>query len=155
MGKRRFEWRVVLEAVGVAGLIASLIVVASEIQQNTAAARSAVVQSIADQSIGLTMALTENAELRLALVAAVAGEPLSADQETLVEIYYAAIMRLQHDRFIQSKLGVIDLELLLEIGGRGANYRSPVFLKYWEVNSYLYPDDFRAFVDSHLLPLAR
>ncbi len=48
--KGHFEWRVFAEVTGMAGVIATLVFVAMEIRQNTAAVKSAAIQAIAAQS---------------------------------------------------------------------------------------------------------
>ena len=57
------EWAALAEIVGGLGIIASLIFVGTEIQQNTAAIRSATIQAIADQDTTINLAYATDERL--------------------------------------------------------------------------------------------
>ena len=142
-----------LELVGIVAVILSLALVAYEIRQNTNAVKSAVIQSLVESSIDSTLVLAENSELRDSYFAAVEGD-MTEDQRRQMYVYIAAALRIHQNRFEQVKLGMIDLELALSLGGRGGTYRLPYFAEAWEGLSPNFPPDFREYVNQHVLPLS-
>jgi hypothetical protein len=141
-----------LELVGIVAVILSLALVAYEIRQNTNAVESAVIQSLIESSVDATMVLAENGELRDSYFAAVEGE-MTENQRRQMYVYIAAALRIHQNRFEQVKLGMIDLELALSLGGRGGTYRLPYFAEAWEELSPNFPPDFREYVNQNVLPL--
>lgn len=134
------------------GVVAGIFFLAAEIQQNTEAVRSSTIQSITAQSYDSGMRLSENRDLRAALLTPV--ESLTDDQQIVLNGFYGALMRLQQDRFLQSQLGVIDEQTLLGLGGQGQAYWSPYFASYWAARRDSYPADFREYIEREVLPLS-
>ena len=141
-----------LELVGIVAVILSLVLVAYEIRQNTNAVESAVIQSLVESSVDATMVLAENSELRDSYFAAVEGD-MTEDHRRQMYLYIAAVLRIHQNRFEQVKLGMIDLELALSLGGRGGTYRLPYFAEAWEELGPNFPPDFREYVNQYVLPL--
>lgn len=138
---------------GVIGVIGSLVFVALEVRQNTDAVRSSTIQAIAELSYDSTMAHVNNAELRAAYRAARSGNP-TIDQIAQLDSYYSALMRIHQNRLVQAKLGVLELEDALQIGGRSNAYRQPFFADYWARRGDEYPPEFQQYVEEYLLVLA-
>ena len=116
MRNTSFNWAQTIEALGILSVVGSLFFVAWEIRQNTNVARSATVQAIAEQSYDGAMRIAENTELRNAYFAGNAGTASEA-QRLQLQALYAALIRIQINRFEQIKLGIIDRDLALRIGG--------------------------------------
>ena len=144
-------WRETAEVMGVLGVIGSLIFVALEIRQNTNAVRSASIQSILDASIQISTATIDNADLRTARRAA-CDKTLTEDQRSQLVAFYGLTMRVQLNRFYQVRLGILDAETALALGGRGSVYDSPFFAEYWANNRDRYSTEFQSFIEREILP---
>jgi hypothetical protein len=140
----------IFEFVGMVAIVLSLAIVAFEVRQNTAAVRSAAVQAVSDQSTDAISLVVENADLRDALDAADEG---IADQKQLrqVNTFYALLLRVQINRFLQSEVGAIDKQVILKMGGRATVYSTPSFRNYWDSIKGNQPDDFREFMESEVI----
>lgn len=152
MEAREAKWTVVGSVLGGLGVIGSLVFVAFEIRQNTEAVRSATIQAISEQSFDAVAQLVENADLRAAYEAARTGSALTPEQRLQLRVFYLGIMRIQQNRYLQSRLGVLDLETLLFVGGQGGAYSLPFFAEYWAEDRDQYPAEFQDFVERVLLP---
>ena len=141
-----------IEAVGVVAIVAGLVFVALEIRQNTNAVRSSVIQSISDQSINALQVAVEDESLRQSQSAIVNGTA-NEDQMRQARRYYAMLVRIQQNRFMQSQIGTIDKDTALALGGRAAIYRRPEFHQYWNGVRESHPVEFRDFSDKELLAL--
>ena len=60
------------------------------------------------------------------------------------------ILRLQLNRYLQSEVGAIDREVILEMGGRATVYNSPSFRRYWHVIKENQPDGFREYMENEV-----
>lgn len=63
-------------------------------------------------------------------------------------------MRIQQNRLVQAKLGVLELEDTLQIGGRSNAYRQPFVADGWARRGSGYPPEFQRYVEEHILVLA-
>ena len=144
------RWKYYLEVVGVAAIVASLAFVAFEIRQNTDAVRSTIVQSVSQQSFDAIALSINNEYLRDAQDAALAG---NADEKQIRELdrLYTALMRIQLNRYMQSKIGVIDRELIVEVGGSGGIYGRRSFMDYWSRNKNNFSKGFQNFVKQEVI----
>lgn len=145
----RFSRKDVFETIGVVAIVLSLAVVAFEVRQNTAAVRSSAIQAVSEQATDAIALVVENAELRAAIYAADRG---TADEKQLrhVNTFYALTLRLQLNRYLQSEVGAIDRQIILEMGGRATVYNSPSFLSYWSLIKEDQPDDFRRYMENEV-----
>ncbi len=144
----------VIEVIGVLSIVATLAFVALEIRQNTNAVTSATIQEIARSSYDATVLSIENADLRAARLAVCSGD-LDEAQRFQLTIYYAALLRIQMNRFFQMQLGVIDEEMILALGGKGAAYRNPFFAQTWPVLKIGFTLDFQEYIERNVLPLSQ
>ncbi len=144
------RWKDYLELVGIAAIVASLAFVALEIRQNTDAVRSTIIQSVSQQSFEAIALAINNEYLRDALDAERAGNA-SPKQIREMDRYYTALMRVQLNRYMQTKIGVIERELVLEVGGRAAIYSRKDFRDYWSRNKNEYSNGFQNFVEQILI----
>ena len=139
----------IYEFIGMAAIVLSLVFVIYEVRQNTAAVRSSVIQSVSDQSIHAITIGIENPELLIALDAAIEG---TADDQQLRQIntYYALLLRVQKNRFLQAEIGAIDLEVVLRIGAKSTVYDTVAFRRYWDTVKSNQPEDFRQFMEDEV-----
>jgi len=154
VAERNVSWHSVVETLGILGLIGSLLFVATEIRQNTAAISSATIQGISDQAYESSIFVAENAAMRDALRAMCDGSE-TIDQRLIMNAFIDAVLRIQLNRFYQSKLNVLDRQTLLELGGRGAIYTHPAFAEIWEQSKSQYAPEFQDYVEQQLLPLVQ
>ena len=147
--KRHFSWGRAIEVLGIVSVIGSLFVVAWEIRQNTNVARSAAMQSVSEMSYDAARMVIENTELRDSMLATRSGK-LTDEQVMQLAWYVAAILRIQQNRFNQVKLGIVDLEQALGMGGRGALYNSPWLQEIWVSARDDYPQDFQQYMDKEV-----
>jgi len=150
----REQLKDVIEVIGVLSIVATLAFVALEIRQNTNAVKSATIQEIARSSYDATVLTLENADLRAARQAVCSGN-LDEAQRFLLRIYYAALLRIQMNRFFQMQLGVIDEEMTLALGGKGGAYRNPFFVEIWPVLKIDFTLDFQEYIERNVLPLSQ
>ena len=146
----KLGWKGLAELLGIVSVVGSLIFVAMEVRQNTDAVRSATIQAIAELSYDSTMRLVENSDLRAARVAARSGS-MTEDQIEQLDTWYTALMRIQQNRLVQSRLGILDLEDAMQIGGRARAYREPYFAEYWERRKNYYPPEFQDYIEQQVL----
>jgi len=144
--EKRIGWKGAAELLGIVGVIGSLVFVALEIRQNTNAVRSTTIQGVLDQAFAMNLVPVENADLREAIY----SEPdeLSADQRRQVAWFYAALMRVQLNRFSQAQIGVLNEDDMLELGARGGVYQLPSFRGWWATRGGRYSPEFVEFINS-------
>ncbi len=139
-----------LELVGIGAIVVSLAFVAYEIRQNTNAVRSTIIQSVSQQSFDAVALAINNEYLREAQDAEQTGS-LSPEHIRALDRLYVAIMRIQLNRYMQAKIGVIDRDLVLEVGGRGGIYRRDSFKDYWSRDKGDYSEGFQQYVNQVLI----
>jgi len=152
INKKNIGRQQIVELLGLVGVIGSLIFVALEIRQNTDAVRSSTIQAIAQLSYDSTMVSVNNAELRAARLAAQSGG-MTQDQIAQLDSWYSALMRIQQNRLLQAKLGILDLDDAMQIGGRGYAYRQPYFADLWARRRENYPPEFQQYIEQYVLIL--
>jgi len=152
MNLKNMGWQQIGELLGLVGVIGSLIFVALEIRQNTDAVRSSIIQAIAQLSYDSTMASVNNAELRAARLAAQSGS-MTQDQIAQLDSWYSALMRIHQNRLLQTKLGILDLEDAMQIGGRSYAYRQPYFADFWARRKENYPAEFQQYIEQIIVVL--
>jgi hypothetical protein len=139
--------KAVRETLAALGVIASLVFVGMEIRQNTAAVQSGTIQAVTDQSIQALTVLQDNDDLRTAYFLAIADSTLDLGQRQQLDLFYSMAMRIQMNRFYQDQLGIIDRDILLELGGRGGAYFSPYFADFWGQQRATFPEDFAVWIE--------
>ena len=143
------RYKDILEIIGVFSIVVSLGFVAFEVSQNTAAVRSSVIQSVSDQSIGAITLVVENAELRNNIDDAIKG---TADEKQLrqVNAYYAMLLRVQKNRFLQIEIGAINKSLMIEMSGKATVYDTIAFRNYWEKIKFNQSHDFQSYMEEQV-----
>ena len=136
------------------GVIAGIAFLALEIRQNTDAVRSTVVQDISSQQIDVRKMMIENPELRAAVREGARGEP-DENQLQLIDEFFAVLMNVRQNRYLQIELGVIDSRTADELGigsREGGMFSRPQFSDWWSQNRSSYSEGFRQYVEANLLP---
>ena len=110
-------------------------------------------QAVSEMSYDSSMRMVDNAELRDAWRAA-RSNSVTEDQQLQLRWFLGSILRIQQNRFNQVKLGIIDLEDALQMGGRAGVYREPYFSEVWASAKQQYPVDFQQFMEQHVLMLS-
>lgn len=145
--------RTVIDSVGVAAVVGSLLFVALEIRQNTAATRSATQNAVFDGARENALALISNDRV-VALVVAVEADPsIMAGLEgtadgLLLEMFHQNRLNTLENAFYHYREGALDPDIWT--GWQGwleALAARPTFTYYWERLQAYYMDDFRAVVD--------
>ncbi len=144
----RENWKDFVEIIGVFAIVVSLVFVGLEVRQNTNAVKSTVVQAIAQQSYDSIVFIIENHELRMAKLA-VDGAPPD-EQRQLVYLYYSALIRIQLNRYMQARLGVIDLDTVLTLGGSSGIYDHRSFREYWSLRRENFDPEFVAYMENRV-----
>lgn len=142
------KWKFLGQLLGALGVILSLIFVAWEIRQNTEAVKSATIQAISEQSIAAANLAVQNKDLRDAFLIAIKEQSLSADQDAQVTFFYMSLMRLNMNRFLQFKLGILEKETVLYLGMHQGPYQSTHFKTFWDQDKASWPEDFVSFMET-------
>ena len=116
----RFSIREIIEAIGIAGVIGSLIFVGLEIQQNSAIARSAARQAITDNGIELALEVTSNPELADLLARIYAPgfeiESISPAEDVILSNYFLGFLQMWESEYEAILLGVLPSRDLIDFG---------------------------------------
>ena len=144
----REHWKDLVEALGVLAIVVSLVFVGLEVRQNTNAVKSTVLESSAQASYDSIVLMIENESLRRAQ-AAIDG-PVPDENRRLLNLYYAALLRIQLNRFMQTRLGVIDADTVSVVGGVGGIYNNPSFREYWSKRRDRYDPEFISYMEDRV-----
>ncbi len=149
----------VAELVAAVAVVLSLVYVARQIRQNTVALRSQVNQSLARNSLDLSLELSRPPLASVVVKAASevggpvaeVGAEYGLDPVETVQIvgYFTASLRQLENRYRQVELGLLDTTALEQLGGRAGYYRWPVFQSLWPFMRPGVPTDFAEFVERH------
>ena len=70
-----------------------------------------------------------------------------------MRVWYSAGLRIWMNRYLQSRLGILDKETAVIVGGQSIRaYKSPFFSKYGEDVQGRYPEEFVQFFESMAIP---
>lgn len=147
------RWLRGAEAVGAIGVVASLIFVGFEIQQNTLAVRGATYQALSDAGSSFMFDLAHDPQLA-ALFDRVMTGARSADfegaQNMQLWAYYAGFVRHLENTYLQRQAGVVDDRVFEGYGWNDAILGWAHFREWWfgYRGSYLaVADDFTQFFE--------
>ena len=149
MDSKMWTWREIAEVMAMLGVIASLILVAVEVRQNTAAVRSETIQSVLEQAISINMIPAQDSDLRESIYAR--PEDLTDDQRNQLSWFYTGLVRLFMLRFYQFQEGSIDESTTLQIASSSRVFGLPTFIYFWQDRSLEYPADFREFMEENFV----
>ena len=60
-------------------------------------------------------------------------------------------MRLNMNRFLQFKLGILEKETVLYLGMQQGPYHTSHFKKFWDIDKTSWPEDFVAFMEAEVM----
>jgi hypothetical protein len=146
------EWAAVAEIIGGAAIVASLIFVGTEVNQNTAAIRSATVQAIADQSNASNLAFATDEKLADLLFLTWSDPEAYKDPSKFtggdkirLEMILRATLRRVENIYLHVEGGVLEREALDRVGY--GFYKSNFAKEYWRVARSGFDSDFARFMD--------
>ena len=118
--------------------------------------RSQTYQGIANIAIETLSSSVTDDDLRKAFIQYYKGGPesLSEDQSWQLIQFTSLAIRVQQERFVQSRLGFISEEELTSPGGTQTYFNTPLFLDWWSNARINYTAEFQEYVDEVLIPSA-
>jgi len=78
-------------------------------------------------------------------------DDIGADRRLILAAFYTGITRVLENRFVQSKLGLIEYEDLEEFGVKARDWRQPYFRNFWALRKDHYTIDFQEYVEREIL----
>ena len=137
------------EILGLIAVVASLIFVGIEIQQNTTAVRSATVQAVADQAMQLTLTLATDEHLPRLIYEitnnGVTDNELSPEDTMRMRMAMNAGLRRHENLYNQVQAGILDRDTLTTVNLRF--YGSPFAKGHWALVRTQYTPEFAAYWD--------
>jgi len=141
-----------IQTIANVGVVLGIIFLALEIQQNTNAVRSSVIQALSEQTYESVRIAIENPEVRETIFASQNGT-LTDDQKQLMDLLYESTLRVRQNRYLQDRLGVLDVDISSELGNGGI-YRTADFRRFWSERGETFSPGFQEYVRRELLPLS-
>jgi hypothetical protein len=144
--------RVLIEGVGLLGVVLSLVFVGVEIRQNTTAMRAATLQAVTSQVNDLNLAIATDSEL--AVLAArmldgdLARDDLSFAEQARLDFVIIAAMRRVENIFLQVEAGTLEQEALDRVGL--SFYANPCGRESWSLMRGGFDAQFSAWFDAKL-----
>ena len=134
MDERPQRVRTIAEIAGGVGVIASLLLVAVEISQNTASVRAQTRQQLSDANVEFLVALSTS-ELAGLWTRFAEGDQLTEAESSQLGPALVAGVRNLENVYLQFREGVIDESALLSYGWTGSvMYDSEAFALWWMTN---------------------
>ena len=149
--------RDLVEAVGVAGVIAGLIFVGAEIRQSSIATRAATTQQVKDAwlELNLTMASTPELSTAFALAQSEGLEALDPGSQLMVISFFRSLFHNWSNGYSQFLIGTLEEpQWTPHFRDAAVAAEDPVALSVWRDWNHVYDDDFRVLFDS-LIAAAR
>jgi hypothetical protein len=142
----------IVEVVGLLGLIASLGFVGAEIRQNTVAVQSATVQAVSDQAMELTLAMATDEHLPRLVYEMVTNEVVRADlpEADYMRLRLAVVagLRRQENLFLQVQAGVLGTDALSSVSLMF--YRNAFVRETWAAQREFFDEVFASYWDDVL-----
>lgn len=145
----REKWRIIGEIVGLVAIVASLLMVAIELKQNTDMTRAQIIQSRADTAIDLADTFYNSDHMPGIFVKAVNGQQLSEEEAARYRFWIRASLRNQDNNLQQYNQGLLGDHIPRAIANSVRNIvvQSSVSRQYWAENKVGYSDEFVEFVE--------
>jgi len=141
----------IIQVLANVGVVAGLIFLALQLRQSTEVMRLDAYTAFVANRLSINAALVENPDLRAAFISAGNGEPMSADQQFLLERFYLTALTAWESEYALYRRGLLSEEDLPVAGWRAALQAWPNIGAYWERSKDFRETDFRSFVDAILL----
>jgi hypothetical protein len=148
----RENWRSVGEFVGFAAIVASLVMVAFELKQNTDMTRAQITQSRAEAAIGLADTFYNSDHIPEIFVKAENGEELTDEEVARYRFWLRASLRNQDNNLQQYNQGLLADHMPRAVAGSVRNIisHSAISRRYWTASKRTFSDEFIDFVDAAL-----
>lgn len=148
----RYRTRFVVQALSTLGVIASLLLLAREVQQNTVAVRGATYQAIADASIDHTTWFASHERLP-GLVARVSEGAVTSDftleEQVLLRALYITTVRRMENIFVQVEEGLVGPEAIERFRPSENFFQNAYFGEYWGSGDVRFETRFRTFFEEN------
>ncbi len=139
-----------VEAIGMLGIMGSLIFVGIEVGQNSSIARTASHQSYINGFTVLNLAQINDDKLNSLMVRASNGTSIngfSPEERRKLGLFYIALLRQWEGLYRSVNEGILSEEMLNIVGaGHLLGYRA--FKEMWPDIRLLFTEDFRGFIES-------
>ena len=149
----QIKWKDIAEIVGISAIVATLILVAIELKQNTDMTRAQIIQSRAETAVELAESFYNSDHMPGIFVKAGNGEELTEEEIDRYEFWIRAALRNQDNNLQQYSHGLLSDHIPRTVA-RSARYvikHSSVSQRYWERSKLTFSDEFIEFVDEALL----
>lgn len=151
----RNDWKDLLEGVGMIAIIATLILVAYELRQNTLMIRAQINQSRTEVAVSEQQA-TYNSDYMPEIIDKVRrGEELSTQERVRFGSYIRAFLRNQDNAYWQYRQGLLgeNIPRSITFAVRAVIGRSQLGFEVWESQKTTYTEEFALFVDNAIADL--
>ena len=149
---RQYRVRMVVRALSTLGVIASLLLLAREVQQNTMAVRGATYQAIADASIDHTTWFASHEHLP-SLVAQVSEGAVTSDftleEQVLLRALYITTVRRMENIFVQVEEGLVGEEAIERFRPSESFFDNAYFGEYWVSGDVRFEPRFKEFFEEN------
>jgi hypothetical protein len=148
----REKWRIIGESVGLAAIVASLIMVAIELKQNTDMTRAQIIQSRAVAAIDLADTFYNSDHLPEIFVKAKSDQDLSEEELARYQFWIRASLRNQDNNLQQYNQGLLGdhMPRVVATSVRNIISQSAISRRYWANSKVGYSDEFVEFVETAL-----
>lgn len=147
---RRARVRVMVQTLSTLGVIASLLLVAREVQQNTVAVRGATYQAIADASIDHTTWFVSHERLP-ALLGSVEEGAVASDftyeENTLLRTLFVTTVRRMENIFVQVEEGLVGEEAIERFRPSETFFANQYFEEFWGSGQIRFEPRFQEFFE--------
>ena len=144
------------EVVGAIAVIATLIYLALQIRQNTAALRSTATQAAHDQAANVYNILCSDPDMAgIFMRGTLAPNELSDDELARLNSFYSVTQFYLQNWYMQSRDQLMDDTLLSSWSNIVARISTtPGFEQFWEQRSYVYSPVYREWLETEVFPKA-
>ena len=143
------EYALIAEIFGGIAIVASLIFVGVQVQQNSAIAKVNAYKDISRDFIGITTLIASDEALAEVFNKSITRQELSQVETLRLDTMFLSMFRIGEIAFVQFKNDFItESELKTLLNGLSRNWDNPMMKQSWE-NSPV-SEEFRLFVDSWL-----
>jgi len=151
----RDNWKDFLEAAGIVAIIASLILVAFEVRQNTLMMRAQINQSRTEVAVSEQQATYNSDYLPDLLVNLNRGQELTAQEMVRYRSYLRGFLRNQDNAYWQYKQGLLgdNIPRSITYAARGVIGRHQISIEAWDSQKPTYTKEFAEFVDEAIADL--
>ncbi len=147
---KSFTTHNLVEAIGMLGIMGSLIFVGIEVSQNSSIARTASYQSYINGFTVLNLAQINSDELNSLMVRAsneTSTNDFTPEEQRKLRLFYIALLRQWEGLYRSVNEGILPEEMLVIVGaGHLLDY--PVFREMWPDIRLLFTEDFNGFIDN-------